>query len=332
MDIKDGEVVYVQGSAKKTYELKNIAGVYSCSCMSWRNQSLPIERRTCKHLKKYRGEQVEAARCGSPVSPLKDKKEEKEKEKPQVLLAHVWENDVDLEGWWISEKLDGVRAYWDGEQFLSRAGNVFHAPDWFIASLPKDPLDGELWMARKSFQRTSGIVRRHDKSDEWKKIKYRVFDAPAQTMPFEERQKFLYELLVGQGGHIAVLEQQRCRGLDHLKNELEVVEDSGGEGLMLRQPASLYEAGRSNTLLKVKSFYDTEAIVLDYTKGRGRHKGRIGALVCKDCETEVEFKVGTGLSDAMRNNPPAIGTKITYRFQELTDGGKPRFPSFVRVA
>ena len=328
-DIKDGEVVYVQGSAKKPYELKNVAGVYSCSCMSWRNQSLPIERRTCKHLKKYRGEQVEFARVGSP--PPKTAKVKK-KEKPPVLLAHVWENDIDLDGWWISEKLDGVRAYWDGEQFLSRNGNVYHAPDWFIASLPKEPLDGELWMARKSFQRTSGIVRRHDKSEQWREIKYRVFDVPAQANPFEERQKYLHEILVGQGSHIDVLEQIQCRGLDHLRAELEKAEALGAEGLMLRQPASLYDVGRSNTLLKVKSFYDAEATIMEYTRGRGRHKGTVGALVCVDCETGVEFKVGTGLSDAVRRNPPAVGTKITYRFQELTDGGKPRFPSFVRVA
>jgi DNA ligase-1 len=330
-DIANGESVQMQGSGKSPYILKNVGGVYSCSCPAWRNQSLPIERRTCKHLRKYRGEQIENERVGSAVSPTVVPTEDKpEKDAAPVLLAHVWENDIDLDGWWISEKLDGVRAYWDGKQLLSRNGNVYHAPDWFIARLPNETLDGELWLARKSFQVTSGIVRRHDKSDEWKRITYRVFDAPKQVMPFEQRQKFLYELLHDGQQFVQILPQIQCRGLEHLKDELQRVEALGGEGLMLRQPASLYEVGRSNTLLKVKSFFDAEAMVLDYEKGKGRHKGRMGALVCRDCKTGVEFKVGTGFTDAQRNNPPTIGCIITYRFQELTDGGKPRFPAFVR--
>ena len=332
-DILDGQVAYVQGSGRNPYELKNVGGVYSCSCPAWRNQSLPIERRTCKHLKKYRGEQAEVIRVGGGEikNSTPPKAEAEEKEAAPVLLAHVWENDIDLDGWWISEKLDGVRAYWDGHNLLSRNGNVYHAPDWFIAALPNEPLDGELWMARKSFQVTSGIVRRQDKHDGWKKIKYLVFDAPNQKIPFEQRQKFLYELLHDGNKYAEILAQTQCKGLNHLREELARVEALGGEGLMLRQPASLYEVGRSSTLLKVKTFHDAEAIVVDYEKGKGRHKGRMGALICKDRTTGVEFKVGTGFTDAQRTNPPAIGSVITYRFQELTDGGKPRFPAFVRA-
>jgi DNA ligase-1 len=328
-DILDGQTAEMQGSGRTPYIMKNTGGVYSCSCPAWRNQSLPIERRTCKHLKKYRGEQIEMARVGGTF--VKSATPEKEKEKVEeapVLLAHVWENDIDLDGWWISEKLDGVRAYWDGKQLLSRNGNKYYAPDWFIAGLPKEPLDGELWLARKSFQTTSGIVRRQDGSGEWNRIKYRVFDAPNQKMAFEQRMKFLYELPLPKTTE--VLAQTQCKGLAHLRELLAGVIALGGEGLMLRQPESLYEVGRSHTLLKVKEFHDAEATVLDYEKGKGRHKGRMGALYCKDKTTGAEFKVGTGFTDALRNNPPAIGSVITYRFQELTDGGKPRFPAFVR--
>lgn len=357
-DIRDGESVEMQGSGKKPYVLKNVGGVYSCSCPAWRNQSLPIDQRTCKHLKKYRGETAELDR----VDPLRrhldeipiDAEEYKEaiargeskekKEEPPVLLAHVWENDIDLDGWWISEKLDGVRAWWDGKNLLSRAGNVYHAPEWFLANLPGEPLDGELWMARKSFQATSGIVRRHSGGD-WSKIRYRVFDAPNQSSPFEERQKFLYEVLHGRN-YVQVEPQIQCKGLEHLRAELARVETLGAEGLMLRQPGSLYESGRSNTLLKVKTFYDSEAVVIDYEKGKGKHKGRLGALVCMsggaifmvgDGSTSFAlskgtvFKIGTGFTDAQRNNPPPIGSTVTFRFQELTDDGKPRFSSFVRM-
>ena len=231
----------------------------------------------------------------------------------------------------MSEKLDGVRAYWDGKRFLSRLGNEFHAPDWFTAGLPKSPLDGELWIERKSFQQTVSIVRRQDKSDHWQQIRYLVFDAPAQAEPFEERLKFIAELLKGAKlKYVRPHEHQRCRNLDHLQEELARIEAVGGEGLMLRQPGSKYEAGRSMTLLKVKTFHDAEAVVVDHVAGKGRHKGRLGALVVH-LPDGTEFSVGTGFSDKQRESPPTIGSTITFRYQELSTGGVPRFPSFVRA-
>ena len=242
MDIKDGEIVYVQGSARKPYELKHIAGIYSCDCPAWRNQSQPIERRTCKHLKKYRGEQIEAERVGGSVEVKKELK--KEVEAAPVLLANSWSGE-DLSGFFLSEKLDGIRAFWTGKELLSRNGNKYYAPTWFLAGLPvNEPLDGELWMARKSFQTTSGIVRRQDGSGDWNKIKYLVFDAPDQKTPFEQRMKHLYELALPKTAE--VLTQIQCKGLVHLKEEIARVESLGGEGLMAREPGSFYEVGRSH--------------------------------------------------------------------------------------
>jgi DNA ligase-1 len=178
-DLRDGESAQVQGSARAPYILKNVGGVYSCTCPAWRNQSLPIKRRTCKHLRGFRGEQAERERLGSltPLSPASVTKDTTIV--PKLLLAHPWDNDTDLTGWWLSEKLDGVRAWWDGHRFLSRQGNVYHAPAWFSAGLPSVPLDGELWLDRKAFQRTVSIVRRHDQSDHWRQISFVAFDAPA---------------------------------------------------------------------------------------------------------------------------------------------------------
>src|ERR1041384_7738768 len=184
-DLQDGESVEMQGSGAKPYVLKNTGGVYSCSCPAWRNQSVAIERRTCKHLRKLRGDAAEKERLGAdaPTAPVKD--QDADDAGPGLLLAQSWENDIDLAGWWLSEKLDGVRAYWDGRQFLSRQGNLFHPPDWFVEHLPGTPLDGELWLARKSFQRTVSIVRRQDKSDLWRELRYVIFDAPAVNDIFE---------------------------------------------------------------------------------------------------------------------------------------------------
>jgi DNA ligase-1 len=328
-DLNDGESIQMQGSARQPYVLKNVGGVYSCSCPAWRNQSLPIERRTCKHLRRLRGDAAEQQRVGPlTTSPVR---QTQKPAAPALLLAQSWDNHQDLTDWWISEKLDGVRALWDGQQFLSRQGNRFHAPAWFVAGFPEVPLDGELWLARKSFQRTVSTVRRQDQSEGWREIKFVVFDAPQVAAPFETRMAFVSTTFQEQKPAYAdVLKQERCKGQTHLREELARIVSLGGEGLMLRQPESLYEPGRSSTLLKVKTFQDAEAVVVDHVAGRGRHKGRIGALIVQ-LPDGTQFSVGTGFTDAQRNKPPPIGATITFRYQELTDGGVPRFPSFVGV-
>jgi DNA ligase-1 len=332
-DLQDGESIEMQGSGKSPYVLKNTGGVYSCSCPAWRNQSVAIEKRTCKHLRKLRGDAAETERVGNALPARKPASPDGEDESkgPPLLLAHVWENDVDLAGWWMSEKLDGVRAYWDGTKLLSRLGNELCAPDWFIEGLPHSPLDGELWLERKAFQKTVSIVRRQDKSDHWRQIRYLVFDAPAVDEAFEERLKHVAEMLAARKSEFVLPhEHLRCTGVDHLRAELERIESLGGEGLMLRQPGSRYEAGRSMSLLKVKTFHDADGVVVGHVPGKGRHKGRLGALVVHTLDG-TEFSVGTGFSDKERESPPAIGSTITFRYQELSTGGVPRFPSFVRL-
>src|SRR5437899_1541864 len=327
-DLADGESIEMKGSGAKPYVLKNVGGVYSCTCPAWRNQSVGIERRTCKHLRKLRGDAAEEARLGSAL-PAKPKTVDGAAQAPPLLLAESWDCATDPTGWWLSEKLDGVRAYWDGRQFLSRQGNVFHAPAWFLAGLPGVPLDGELWLGRKKFQRTVSIVRRQDMSDLWKELTYVVFDAPALDKGFEARLAFVTDCLRQQQPRYArAHEQLACQGVDHLRQELARLESLGGEGLMLRRAGSRYEGGRSMTLLKVKSFHDAEARVLKHLEGAGRHKGRMGALLVELADGTT-FAVGTGFSDAQRGEPPSVGSVITFRYQELSEGGVPRFPSYV---
>ena len=332
-DLRDGETFEMKGWAAKPYVLKNVGGVYSCSCPAWRNQSTAIERRTCKHLRRLRGDAAEEARLGGalPQKPVKQAADGEEAAGPPLLLAESWDNAADLSGWWISEKLDGVRAYWDGKQFLSRQGNLFHAPDWFIEGLPGIPLDGELWIGRKKFQRTVSIVRRQDKTELWNEVRYLVFDAPAAAGGFEDRLAAVKAELAARNPKFArPLEHQLCKDIASLRAELARVEALGGEGVMLRQPGSKYEAGRSATLLKVKNFLDAEAVVIGHQAGAGKHKGRLGALGVR-LPSGVEFFIGTGFSDHERGQPPAIGSTVTFRYQELSEGGVPRFPSFVGV-
>ncbi len=328
--LRDGEIAYIQGSARKPYTLKNIGGVFSCSCPAWRNQSRPIEQRTCKHLKKLLGEEVELDRVGEDSGPkAKAGASRANKDTPAILLAQSWEEDVDPTGWWLSEKLDGVRAYWNGKVFLSRAGNTYHAPDWFVDGLGSDPLDGELWLGRGMFQRTVSVVRRQDQSEHWRDVRYLIFDCPSHSGAFEARLAEL-ERRFSEGAHsfAQIVAHELCDGVDHMRRRLAETEEAGGEGLMLRQPESEYVAGRSTTLLKVKTFLDADARVLGHAAGKGRHKGRMGALEV-ELQDGTKFSIGTGFSDAQREAPPQVGAFVAFRYQELTDGGVPRFPSFV---
>ena len=341
-DLQDGQTTEMQGSGSKPYLLKNTGGVYSCSCPAWRNQSNPIEQRSCKHLRKLRGDDAEAARIGGalPQRPVRTQSagagaatgEAAEADAgPPLLLAESWDNATDVSGWWMSEKLDGVRACWDGKQFLSRQGNLYHAPDWFIESLPPVPLDGELWIDRKKFQRTVSVVRRQDKSDLWKEVRFLIFDAPAAAGGFEDRMAFLADTLARSAAKFARQHpQERCKNLAALRAELARVEALGGEGLMLRQPGSKYVKGRSSTLLKIKTFHDAEAVVVGHQAGAGRHLGRLGALLVR-LPDGTDFAIGTGFSDRERAHPPAVGTTVTFRYQELSEAGVPRFPSWVGV-
>lgn len=233
----------------------------------------------------------------------------------------------------MSEKLDGVRCYWNGKQLLSRLGHEFHAPAWFTKYFPPNVcLDGELWIGRGQFNDTVSIVRTKEPNDGWAVIEYRVFDVPSHTGPLEARLDYLHSLVHERicDGAIDDVVHRKCYSKEHLQDELKRIEGLGGEGLMLRQPGSTYVGKRSSTLLKVKSFKDTEALVVDHYPGKGKHLGRLGKLICQ-LPNGIQFGVGTGFSDKERENPPPIGSTITFKYKELTPAGVPRFPTFLRI-
>lgn len=254
-----------------------------------------------------------------------------EKQAPQLLLANVWNPSIDPTGWWMSEKYDGLRGYWDGRKLWSRKGNLIHAPDYFLAELPRDvALDGELWIGYGKFEETASIVRSETPGDGWKRVRFMVFDAPQAKGTFEERMQFLRTTLPEGNRFVKVVAQERCQGVAQVLAQRDRVVRLGGEGLMLRQPESMYEAGRSATLLKVKPYDDAEATVIAHEPGQGKYRGKLGALRVRT-DDDREFSIGSGLSDAQRESPPPVGTVITYRFRGLTAKGMPRFPSFLRI-
>jgi len=246
-------------------------------------------------------------------------------------LAKKWEmGKVDPTGWLMSEKLDGMRAYWDGANFVSRLGNAINCPPCLLfAELPRGfALDGELFLGRGRFQDLMSVIKNGASTAvDWEAVRYVVFDAPAVPGGFEARLAEADKRLKGLT-YIHVHPHERCESVAHLEREQKKVEAMGGEGLMLRQAGSAYRTGRDNCLLKVKSFFDEEAEVIGHEPGKGKHTGALGALRCRSSTGKV-FNLGTGFSDAQRRDPPKIGEIVTYRYQELTKDGIPRFPSYI---
>ena len=247
-------------------------------------------------------------------------------------LANVYQPGTDLSDYWVSEKLDGVRAFWDGEKLWSRGGHIYQSPAWFTEGFPTHPLDGELWMGRGRFAELSGIVRtaRPDNA-EWRQVAFHVFDLPVPHVPFFKRYAKLKRLVgAAKSPYLRLVEQHPISSHQALVVELNRIVAAGGEGLMLKRRASFYLAGRSDDLLKVKTFQDAEAVVVDHIEGQGKYEGVMGSLLV-ELPDGRRFRIGTGFSDEERGNPPEPGQQITFKHQGYTATGLPRFASFLRV-
>lgn len=256
---------------------------------------------------------------------------------PPLMLANVYHPGITLSDYWVSEKLDGVRGYWDGKQLWTRGGERIAAPAWFTAGWPKVAMDGELWAGRGQFSKAVSTVRQQTPNEAaWHAMRFMVFDLPAQGGTFSERLPVLNGVVsqIDQPWVQAVM-QSKVASPAALQALLAKTVRMGGEGLMLHRGASLYQARRNDDLLKVKTHEDAEARVIAAINGQGKYAGMLGALLVEipgaDGQPARRFKLGSGFSDAQRKNPPAVGSWVTYRFRGLNNSGIPRFASFMRV-
>lgn len=248
-----------------------------------------------------------------------------------LLLANAFRDDIPIADYWISEKFDGVRAFWNGRELLSRSGHAIAAPSWFLDGLPATALDGELWIGRGQFEAVIATVRDAVPLDAaWHRIRFMVFDLPEHPGSFDRRLSALAQL-AGLPAWLQPVTQFKVRDHDELFAALDALIAAGGEGLMLHRGDSPYRAGRSDDLLKLKRLQDAEAQVIGHLPGKGKYTNLLGALRVRRADG-VEFNVGSGLSDAQRHDPPAIGSWISYGFQGETANGLPRFARFLRTA
>ena len=256
---------------------------------------------------------------------------------PEMILAKILPENVDVRDYWVSEKYDGVRGYWDGKQrqMYSRNGTVIALPNDFAAQLPDISLDGELWIGRGQFERVVSVVRDAQPDDSaWKQVKYMVFELPDsqnQYGDFTQRMARIERITQHiNAPNIQAVKQWRVRDRAELLRQLDTITQAGGEGLMLHLASAPYQTGRSDALYKLKLRQDAEATVIAHNPGTGKYAGKVGSLRVRT-ENGREFNVGGGLNDALRAQPPAIGSVITYQFNGLTQKGQPRFPRFLRV-
>lgn len=251
---------------------------------------------------------------------------------PDILLAHVYQQGIAVEQYLVSEKLDGIRAIWDGQQLWTRQGHPIHVPAWFVQGFPHQALDGELWIARGQFELLSSTVRQSiPNAQAWRQVSYYVFELPNAAGSFQQRAESIEQLVShSQNPHLKAVKQFRLPNEVALKQRLKAVVAQHGEGLMLHRADAPYVTGRNHALLKLKPQLDAEAKVIAHLPGKGKYQGKMGALLVETPQG-LRFKLGTGFTDAERLHPPPVGINVTYIYRDLTKNGKPKFASFLRV-
>ena len=252
-------------------------------------------------------------------------------QKPDVFLLKTYDGSQDVVGWVMSEKLDGVRGVWDGRRLLSRNGQVLHAPTWFTRDFPPFALDGELWSKRADFENIVSIVRTKMPDARWEQLRYHVFEVPQQVGGLSDRLAVLRDYLRQRPSErIVIVPQIRVNAAAELTGFLAKVSADGGEGVVVRDPARPYKTGRLSSALKVKNHLDTECVVREILPGKGKYTGQMGALRCEMADGN-QVNIGSGFSDALRAQPPPMGSVITFKYYGLTKKGRPRFPVYLRI-
>ena len=261
-----------------------------------------------------------AAHANTPLHPA-----------PARMLPSRASGDIDVASYLVSEKLDGVRARWDGRALWTRSGNRIDVPTAFTRDWPTQPMDGELWIGRGRFQEISDLVRALRRNDRaWRPVRFMAFDLPGDDDHFAKRTLRLQALVASAGSiNLDHIPQRHLTSRALLVAPLQRVLFEVGEGLMLHHALAPYRAGRSDSLLKLKRGQDAEARVIGYRPGKGKYAGMVGALLVVDARGR-RFALGSGLRDADRTKPPTIGSTVTFRYDGLTAKGTPRFARYLR--
>jgi DNA ligase-1 len=241
----------------------------------------------------------------------------------------IYKGDEDLKGWVVSEKLDGIRAYWDGKELKTRKGKKIFAPKWFLKNFPKFELDGELWSKRSDFENIQSIVMDKTPSAKWETLTYNIFEVPHQKGDFYIRLKKAKDWFEKYPNrNIQIIKQIKIKNKTHLNNYLEEIISKKGEGVIIKNPHTKYISGRNSNILKVKKFKDMEGEVIKINISK---KTDILKSLTIKLQDGTIFNLGTGFSKEERIKPPKIGSIVTFKYYGLTKNGKPKFASFLHI-
>lgn len=251
--------------------------------------------------------------------------------KPDLFLLKTYDDSKEIVGWVMSEKLDGIRGFWTGSELISRGGNPIRAPKWFTQNYPPFAIDGELWTKQNDFENISSIVRSKNSNNRWKAITYNIFEVPNQSGGLLKRLNILQEYLdKNPNAYIQIIPQTVINTKGQLSDFLETVTSDKGEGVVVRNPDTLYQTGRLSSAFKVKKYFDTECTILKILPGKGKYKNVMGSVLCQTKEGK-QVKIGSGFKGKDRENPPAIGSKITFKYYGFTNKGNYKYPVYLRV-
>lgn len=251
--------------------------------------------------------------------------------KPDLFLLKTYQQKNDVIGWVMSEKLDGIRGFWDGEKLISRGGITLNPPKSWTANFPNFAIDGELWTKHSDFEGISSIVRQKIPDSRWQNVSFNIFEVPKQEGGILQRLKVLRDYLQQYPSEtIKIIKQIPIKSKQQLNNFLDKIIKNKGEGVVVRNPKTLYQTGRLSSALKIKKYQDDECIVLEILGGKGKYKDKMGALKCQTKTGEI-FKIGSGFTDMQRENPPAVGTQITFKYYGLTKNKKYKHPVFLKI-
>ncbi|WP_114326754.1 DNA ligase [Candidatus Colwellia aromaticivorans] len=252
--------------------------------------------------------------------------------KPAIQQATVYKTVTDINQYWLSEKLDGMRGYWNGTHLLTRQGNLIHSPKWFTKNWPDKAMDGELWVKRDYFQQTLSCIRKKIIDETcWKFVRFMIFDLPENKETFTKRIIAMQQLTKKANSlYLSIIEQFKLTTVEQLHERLNKIVKNNGEGLMLHLGIAYYHVGRTASIMKLKKHHDAEAVVMAHIEGKGKYQGLLGAIQVKTSEGVI-FKIGSGFTDQDRHKPPEIGSLITFKYNGKTQAGIPRFARYYRI-
>lgn len=267
-----------------------------------------------------------------------------------------------------SPKLDGLRGLVQESELLSRSLKLIpnkHLQKTF-GQRAYNGLDGELIYgppnAPDVYRKSTSAIMKHEGEPF---VTFWVFDRWDRfDMDYERRRRaaeaVIRDFPVQVGGQIRLLEQEIINDLESLMGYENTLLAKGYEGVILRDPKSKYKFGRSSTnegiLLKLKRFSDAEAEVIGFeeqmhnaneattnelgrtkrstAKAGLRGKDTLGALVCVDLTSGIEFRIGTGMDDAEKqhvwdNQTKFKGKIVKYKSFKIGVKDAPRHPVFL---